>query len=596
MQIKKLKIKNQNDKKFFLINHKEKSVESYRFSLKNNKDNSYEMYEVHYKEFENFLINNKELNYTNFLAYVPSTYKIKKVKNDEFYIRDSTFLDELVFIRDGIYDVLIFSTYKINIFDFKKKKSSISNELFYLVKNNQNKKIYAKFFEEDNKVDMVSEHYEKNKKFILNQNLVDSFNELNKVSFILNDELRSHFKINKHSFTKLTKEYYPSLRNKLYEEISKQGNNFSFIYFLINEHFIPFNSIAYAIQKKHTLLEVVGDELFFEKILKETSSYKQLKCMIPKANRETFHILSNLDTNFFNKGTSPINVRNRSHLILSLLNVFETTENLNTFMKESSFYLSNDGLDFKRIVITDVNDNNSHLMRDIKNELPKFFNSQKQFENAMINQIRKYTDDIISNKHSEYFYDTPYEMLYSILLNSISLYRHTLEIRKRFVRNGDTNTVKLLDIYLNRKYIDFDDLHDKLTEIIQQIQYNPTAIFNKIDFKELEDDSFKINQVLSAADLRSLGVEMNHCVLSYQPSIEDDKIVIFELVNEKTNEKELCIEYNIDKNEIVQAKKNDNKIEKNEIILNYISKFAEINGYQINTKDLDSICTNKTME
>lgn len=589
MDLREINIKHKNNKKCFVLNHSERKVKPFKSLNVNSilKDKNKDIYEVPYTEFKHLLESKKQLNYDNFINYISRKYVIKRVnKNKKTNYNNDSFLDRFIFIKDGNYDVLLFIKYQVIVYENQDeyRKNNIYLEVFYLIKDRETKMIYADYFKEDNMIDIVN-HYEKNKEVILNKKLKDSFSLLRHLELLLKKE-GTHYLMNKNSFKRIINEYYPFLKKKLKKEMKELSSNFSFVHFLINEYFIPFNSISKYIQDSYTLLEIDTKEEVLINALQETSSYKQLKQFIPAANKETLFLLNNLQLNFFEKEKSPVNVRNQSHLELSILKVFNTTEKLNEFIKESGFYLVDVKLDFVRISISEIN-----LITSIKNDLPRFFNSEKQFENALIKQIKKYTDIVIKNEKNEPFYNTPYDMLYNSLLNVISLYHHALEMKNRFIENGNKESEQLLNVYLNQNYSDFDEIHTKLTDIIQQIQYNPDAIFDIKPFKLLKNDVFEISQVTNARDLRRLGIEMNHCVVSYQPDIEDNKTVIFQLVNKITKAKELCIEYKVSSNEIVQAKKNENKIEYNNEILNYLSSFAKLNNYEINTNDLSSIRT-----
>lgn len=414
-------------------------------------------------------------------------------------------------------------------------------------------------------------------------------------------------KINKTPKT-ITEPFEENICNNIFPFLKKKKKS-NFMMNLISEILLPYrNNLSFLYSDLNSLdLTISTKEKLYKSLMKETNPVKQVQYFLPKANKETVKVLRELFHNPYEDSDGLF--KHSTHIDYSFMNIFTTTERLNDFIK-SIFFVTDENNSGVQYIMNNETFYFKKIYEFIEHELINFFNSREHMEQFLIKQMHLFTEEVfeeISNEElkreeeeddDEYgelydsYKETNFERLMDDLRETQYVYKTFKEMEKYFEDNPTKENMDkyyLMQTVYNKKYNRLKDIHDEMYLLYTDLKNEKINYpFSDLKEKDISLDEYSLFEVSSSTTLKEVGTRMNHCVLTYEHKILNNESFIFVIRNNYNNKFEICLEYSVLNNSIIQAKGNRNSIVRNKKVLELVKLFKEKNNLKIHTNDLPS--------
>lgn len=300
-------------------------------------------------------------------------------------------------------------------------------------------------------------------------------------------------------------------------------------------------------------------------LLSETSQLKQLKVIVPKANRETLSL--------FNKPTVKAKTRIFDNFHFSFLNLFHSSQKMNEalrYIKVHNCILYS----FEK----QLNKSELNLIKD------KFSNADK-FDDAIINQLDYLEKHYNSMDKTTYILDDLIGIK-NMMIRNERLFKSIYKEKSR----PDVIAYKLdsYNDFKKKKYSSIDELSADVYNLNSFLECkNDLFFYQSIGLKEIKNHKYIMKEIENSGELKLIGERLANCLFSYKENINNKNISIFYVKNTENNKIEACIEYNVKNHSITQVKKKYNETIKSKSVLNFIMEWIELNDLSLETGDIN---------
>lgn len=408
------------------------------------------------------------------------------------------------------------------------------------------------------------------------------------------------------------KSIFESFENHICENVfpflkNKKENNF--MTNLINEILFPYRmNLSFPYNDLSLLdLKISINQKLYQSLLKETNPVKQVQHFLPKANKQTIVVLRNMFNHPFDDSDGLFNQSKNIDFVF--MNLFTTTERMNEFIK-SILFVSDETNQSIEYIFKKEDSYHKKIYDFIENDLIKFFSSRKLMEEFLIKQMYSYTEEVFEEssflkeeeeeeeEHEddefEYYSNykkTNFEQLIDDLEELKFIFNRFKENENHFKVSTEKNDMarySLMQNIYNQKFSNLQELHDEIAILNSRNSIDEFKEYENSQLKETELylNDYSLVEISNSTTLKEVGIRMNHCVYSYESKIIKKESFIFIIKNTLTNKFEICLEYDVLSNSIVQAKGRKNSIVKNKEILSLVELFKDKNNLKINTNDL----------
>lgn len=386
----------------------------------------------------------------------------------------------------------------------------------------------------------------------------------------------------------------------------KNKKDYSFITNLVNQIILPYKlNLSFPYNDLSVLdIRVSMNQKLYESLLKETNPVKQVKHFLPKANKKTVESLRNLFNNPFDDSDSLFN--HSRYIDFVFMNLFTTTERMNQFI-DSILFTSDETNQSVEYILTLNDSYHKKIYNFVENNLIKFFSSRKSMEEFIIKQMNLYTEEVFEEssfldneeedtdeEDDDYYFrykKTNFEQLVSDLEELEFIYNRFQHNENHFKGNPSKRNNEryfLMQSLYNRKFENLKELHDEISILNSNTSGDENKEYESSSLIEtdLSLNEYSLVEVSNSLLLKEVGIRMSHCVFSYEDKIIKKESFIFIIKNTLTNKFEICLEYDVKSNAIIQAKGRKNSIVRNKEVLSLVKLFKDKNNLMINTDDL----------